>query len=68
MVVRRRSSGRPLDLSLLTAFPRWQQRLLRLLANPYYFRFNAALKLSLDLPGLQTVEQGRALYEIMLLR
>lgn len=44
------------------------QRLLRLLANPYYFRFNAALELSLDLPGLQTVEKGRALYEIMLLR
>ncbi len=55
-------------VSLLTAFPRWQQRLLRLLANPYYFRFNAALELQIDLPGLQAVEQGRALYEIMLLR
>jgi predicted secreted hydrolase len=55
-------------ISLLTTFPRWQQRLLRLVANPYYFRFNAALELRLDLPGLQTVESGRALYEIMLLR
>ncbi len=55
-------------VSLLTAFPRWQQRLLRLFANPYYFRFNAALELQIDLPGLQMVEQGRALYEIMLLR
>lgn len=68
MVVLRRPPGRRLDLSLLTAFTRWQQRLLRLFANPYYFRFNAALELSLDLPGLQTVEQGRALYEIMFLR
>lgn len=55
-------------VSLLSTFPRWQQRLLRLFANPYYFRFNAALELRLDLPGLQAVEQGRALYEIMLLR
>jgi hypothetical protein len=55
-------------VSLLTTFPRWQQRLLRLFANPFYFRFNAALELQIDLPRLQAVEQGRALYEIMLLR
>ncbi len=55
-------------VSLLTAFPRWQRTLLRLFANPYYFRFNAALELRLDLPGRQAVEHGRALYEIMLLR
>lgn len=54
--------------SLLLAFPRWQQRLLRLLANPYYFRFDAALELHIDLFDLHTVERGRALYEIMLLR
>lgn len=54
--------------SLLVAFSPWKARLLRLFANPYYFRFNAALELSIDLPGVQASEQGRALYELMLLR
>jgi hypothetical protein len=54
--------------SLLTLFPRWKQRLLRLITNPYYFRFNALLDLHIDLPPLQAHEQGTALYEIMMLK
>ena len=33
-----------------------------------WWYFDAALELRLDLPGMQAVEHGRALYEIMLLR
>ena len=54
--------------SLLASFPPWKRRLMRMLANPYYFRFNAALELSVVLPGVRALEQGRALYELMLLR
>ncbi|NOZ70644.1 MAG: carotenoid 1,2-hydratase [Chloroflexi bacterium] len=54
--------------SLLNLFPKWKQVLLRLVANPYYFRFNALLDLRIDLPELQAHEKGTALYEIMLLK
>jgi len=54
--------------SLLVGFSPWKRRLMRLLANPYYFRFNAALELSIDLPGVREFAEGRALYELMLLR
>ncbi len=55
--------------SLLGALPRWKQSLARLVgANPFYFRFNAAMQLSVDLPAVQTQQQGSALYEIMLLQ
>ena len=54
--------------SLLSLLPPWQQRLARLFANPYYFRFNADLKLKVDLPGEKANEKGRALFEIMLLK
>jgi predicted secreted hydrolase len=53
---------------LLTALPRWKQRLLGWLVNPYYFRFNAELELRIDLDDVQAVERGSALYEMMLLR
>jgi hypothetical protein len=55
-------------VSLLTLLPKWQQQLARLFANPYYFRFNADLELEIKLDGLQVVEHGPALYEIMILQ
>jgi predicted secreted hydrolase len=54
--------------SLLGLLPRWQQRIARLVANPYYFRFNSNLRLDIDLPIEQASVQGRALFEIMMLR
>jgi len=55
-------------ISLLASFPAWQRILLRLFANPFYFRFNAELVLSLHLGGRHTTECGPALYEIMILQ
>lgn len=55
-------------ISLLLYFRPWQQRLFRLFSNPYYFRFQADLTLTLNLTDLQDQEQGKALYELMLLR
>ncbi len=54
--------------SFLAFLPQWQQRLIRLLHNPYYFRFNADLKLHVDLPDEKATEKGQALFEIMMLR
>ncbi|NOY99440.1 MAG: hypothetical protein GXP40_09635 [Chloroflexi bacterium] len=55
-------------VSLLTFFPPWKQKILRLFANPYYFRFNAEMELRIDLEDIHTVERGNALYEIMMLK
>lgn len=55
-------------ISLLTSFPAWQRHLLRLFANPYYFRFNARLDLSIQLGQIQEEIHGPALYEIMILQ
>ncbi len=55
-------------LSLLVVFPAWQRWLLGLFANPYYFRFNADLGLSIDLDDLKATEHGPALFEIMILQ
>lgn len=55
-------------VSLLVSFPGWQRALLRLFANPFYFRFNAEMVLSLHLGGVHTTERGPALYEIMILQ
>ncbi len=54
--------------SLLELLPSWQAALGKLMANPYYFRFNADLDLKIELGDLQAHEQGKALYELMLLR
>jgi hypothetical protein len=54
--------------SLLGLLPRWKRPIARLFANPYYFRFNADLELSVELPSVHALERGRALYEIMLLK
>jgi len=53
-------------LGTLSPWKRWIARLLGM--NPYYFRFNAGMHLSVDLPGVKTQLDGNALYEIMLLR
>ncbi len=55
-------------VSLLASFPTWKRALLRLFANPYYFRFNAEMVLSIHLGDLHATEQGPALFEIMILQ
>lgn len=55
-------------VSLLASFPTWKRALLRLFANPYYFRFNAEMVLSLHLGSLHATERGPALFEIMILQ
>ncbi len=54
--------------SLLLALPPAKRALARLFANPYYFRFNAELDLTIDLTNLHDSIRGPALYEIMMLR
>lgn len=54
--------------TLLGHMPRWQQHVVRLFANPYYFRFQADVDLRVDLGGIQAGEHGQTLYELMLLR
>jgi hypothetical protein len=54
--------------SLLVYLPRWKQWLARLVANPYYFRFNAELELSIQLGMEQVFQKGKALFEIMMLK
>jgi len=55
-------------LSLIGHLSPWKRRLIRLFANPYYFRLRADLKLSVDLRDVQAHEEGKALFELMLLR
>jgi len=54
--------------SLLLSFPAWQRPLLRLLANPFYFRFNAELELSINFKDLHDTQIGPTLFEIMILQ
>ncbi|MCX7608690.1 MAG: hypothetical protein N2049_05675 [Anaerolineales bacterium] len=54
--------------SLLLALPAWQRPLARLVANPYYFRFDASLQVDIELDDLHDSIRGPALYEIMMLR
>lgn len=55
-------------ISLLLILPAWQRPLLRLFSNPYYFRFNADLEMSVNLNNIKTVEHGTTLFEIMILQ
>ncbi len=55
-------------VSLLSLLPGWQQRLARLFANPYYFRFHADLELEIELSMYKTKISGPALYELMILK
>ncbi len=52
-------------LDMLDGTPEWKRPLVHLVANPYYYDFNADLELKVDLKGVKSVEQGRALYELM---
>jgi predicted secreted hydrolase len=54
--------------SLLLTLPAWQRAFIRLFANPYYFRFNAELILSIHKDGHHLTEHGPALFEIMILQ
>ncbi len=54
--------------SLIGMLPQWQQKLVRLFAKPYYFRFNAELTLQVRVGKVHTTEKGHALYEMMILR
>jgi hypothetical protein len=54
--------------SLLDFLPAWQRAIGRIIANPYYFRFNAELDLQIDSAGIKSREQGLAIYELMLLK
>lgn len=54
--------------SFLVTFPAWQRFLLRLITNPYYFRFNAELELSINFNGLRDTQRGSTLFEIMILQ
>ncbi|MCS6993313.1 MAG: hypothetical protein NZP74_05720 [Anaerolineales bacterium] len=54
--------------SLLASFPPWKRTLLRLFSNPYYFRFQAELVLSLHWGGRHVTERGTGLYELMILQ
>ena len=55
-------------VSLLLIFPAWQRPLLRLFSNPYYFRFNADLEMSVMMKNNKTIERGTTLFEIMVLQ
>lgn len=54
-------------ISMLFSLPAWKRRLARLVVNPYYFRFNADLELTLDRAGQRRTERGPALHELMIL-
>jgi Svf1-like C-terminal lipocalin-like domain/CrtC N-terminal lipocalin domain len=53
--------------SLLTYLPAWKRVIGRLFANPYYFRFEGDLELTVNLSGAQSKEHGQALFELMIL-
>jgi len=55
-------------VTLLGTFPKWQQKFIRLFSNPYYFRFNAQIELTVDFSEIHEQVSGPMLYEIMLLK
>jgi hypothetical protein len=46
----------------------WRRSLLRLVTNPHYFRFNADIELNIDLKNEKIIENGKVLFEIMVLQ
>ncbi len=54
--------------SLLSSLPKWKQFIARIFVNPYYFRFNAKIKLEINYKDIKTVKTGTTLYELMQLR
>lgn len=55
-------------VSLLLIFPPWKRKIVRLFANPYYFRFNAGLELKVDFGNIHETLNGPALYEMMIFK
>ncbi|MBE0698720.1 MAG: hypothetical protein IH586_17515 [Anaerolineaceae bacterium] len=59
----------PLDsFSLVDFLPTWKRLTGGILTNPYNFTFSAGLELEVDLEGRMIREEGRAVYELALLR
>lgn len=46
----------------------WRRSFLRLVTNPHYFRFNADIELNIDLKNEKIIENGKVLFEIMVLQ
>jgi len=55
------------SISMLFSLPTWKRWLARLVVNPYYFRFQADLVLTLELGDQSSTEYGQALHEMMIL-
>jgi hypothetical protein len=56
------------SIDMLEGTPNWERPLIHLIANPYYYDFNADLELAVDIKGVKATERGRALYELMMLK
>jgi len=56
------------DLDLAADFPGWLRPFIHLVANPYYYDFDAELELSVDLKGVKEKVSGRAVFEKMMFR
>lgn len=54
-------------ISMLYFLPAWKKWLARRFVNPYYFRFNADLDLTVDFAGIRDTQHGTALFELMFL-
>jgi predicted secreted hydrolase len=56
------------DIDFLLDLPIWKRSLLRLRSNPHYFRFNADIELKIDMNNEKITENGKVLFEIMVLQ
>jgi predicted secreted hydrolase len=56
------------DIDLAGDFPGWAKPLIHLVANPYYYDFDADLELTVDLKGVRETVRGRAIFEKMMFR
>ena len=54
--------------SLLSGLPTWKIKLIRIFANPYYFRFNSEMDLDIEFGDIKTQKKGHVLYELMQLK
>jgi hypothetical protein len=57
-----------LEAVSLLWLPRWQQRLVRLFVNPYYYRFRADMEMAVRRDGQEETLAGPVIYELMILR
>lgn len=56
------------DIDLAADFPGWAKPLIHLVANPYYYDFDADLELTVDLKGVKETVRGKAIFEKMMFR